>query len=75
MAGGLLVLILSLVAILFPVFHGSEKPGVMFLLGHNFDVRWELGVPLVLTGVILLFVDQRRRRRISWYHRKATNFK
>lgn len=51
---------MALAAYVFPYLHHSEKPGSVFLLGHWFDLPWQLGAPLliaalasVLLGVLL----------------------
>lgn len=75
MAGGLFALFLGILAMLFPLLQHAEKPGVLVLYGHNFDVRWEIGLPLLLLGLLLLVVDSRKRKRISWYHRNVSTFR
>ena len=37
---------------------GGEKSGVIYWLGHNWDLAWEIGLPMTVVGVALFVIKK-----------------
>jgi len=65
MITGLLCVFAGFVSLLLVLLDRSEKPGTIYCLGHWFDVPYEISLPLMVVGTLVLFTAWRRQKALA----------
>ena len=50
----------------------SEKPGVIYVLGHWCDLTWEVAAPAALLSLVLLAIRLSHHQPLQWTKGRAT---